>query len=53
MDTDFLKLENVILTPHIGTALVETRIEMATAVAEDMILALEGKTPTGAVNFIV
>ena len=53
VDPDFFKVENVILTPHIGTAIVETRVEMATAIAEDIMLALEGKMPTGAVNYVL
>jgi glyoxylate reductase len=48
----FLELPNVICTPHIGTALAETRLEMARAIAQDILLALEGKTPSGAVNHI-
>ncbi|MDD5494248.1 MAG: D-glycerate dehydrogenase [Dehalococcoidia bacterium] len=48
----FLELPNVICTPHIGTALVETRLEMARVIAQDIMLALEGKTPSGAVNHI-
>ena len=33
--------------------MVKTRVEMATAVAEDIIVALEGNIPTGAVNYIM
>ena len=53
VDPDFFRLDNVILTPHIGTAIVETRVEMATAIAQDITLALEGKIPIGAVNHLL
>ncbi len=53
VNPDFFKLEKVILTPHIGTAIAETRLEMATAVAEDIISALQGKIPVGAVNYVL
>jgi len=50
VNPDFMRMKNVICTPHIGTAIAETRVEMAIAIAEDIILALEGKNPIGAVN---
>jgi glyoxylate reductase len=38
-------LNNVVLTPHIGSASHETRSRMAQMVARDIIQALEGETP--------
>lgn len=44
------KLENVILTPHIASASVAARDEMAKIAAENIIDFLEGKTPKNVVN---
>lgn len=40
-----LKLPNVVLAPHIGSATEETRGEMARKVARDVVLALKAETP--------
>ena len=45
-----LKLQNVVLTPHIASASVETRRKMSTMAAENVIAALEGKRPPPLVN---
>ena len=45
-----LKLENVVLMPHIGSASVETRTKMATMAVENCIAALTGKKPPNLVN---
>jgi len=45
-----LKLKNVILLPHIGSATIETRTKMAFIVAENLIAALEGKIPPDIIN---
>ncbi|HOO74435.1 MAG TPA: NAD(P)-dependent oxidoreductase, partial [Tepiditoga sp.] len=37
-------LENVVLTPHIGSASIETRNRMSVMSASDIINVLEGKT---------
>jgi glyoxylate reductase len=47
-----LKLDNVVLTPHIASGSVETRAKMAIMAAENVIAALDGKTPPNAVNRI-
>jgi glyoxylate reductase len=39
----FLALENVVLTPHIGSASVATRIRMAELAVENLIAGLEGR----------
>ncbi len=45
-----LKLENVVLLPHIGSASVETRTKMATMAVENCIAALKGERPPNLVN---
>ncbi|MGH2723372.1 MAG: 2-hydroxyacid dehydrogenase [Actinomycetota bacterium] len=45
-----LALENVVLTPHLGSATVETRTAMGMAAAENLVAALEGRRPPAAVN---
>ncbi|HHE64982.1 MAG TPA: D-glycerate dehydrogenase, partial [Bacteroidetes bacterium] len=44
------KLENVMLTPHLGSATVQTRNEMARIAALNLISVLEGKKPPHPVN---
>ncbi|HHY28899.1 MAG TPA: NAD(P)-binding domain-containing protein [Desulfitobacterium dehalogenans] len=44
------KLDQVVLTPHIGNATVETRDAMAAIAAENIIAVLKGKTPLTCVN---
>ena len=43
-------LENVVLTPHIGTNTVETREQMARACGKRILDALAGCTPQNVVN---
>ena len=45
-----LTLDNVIVTPHIASASVETRTKMALMAAENLIAGLKGKMPPNAVN---
>ena len=45
-----LGLENLALTPHIGSASRATRIRMATRAAENCVAALEGRRPPNLVN---
>lgn len=48
---DLLKMENVLLLPHIGSATLETRMNMALMCAENLITALiKHKTPPNLVN---
>ncbi|MBI4691989.1 MAG: D-glycerate dehydrogenase [Candidatus Terrybacteria bacterium] len=44
------ELDNVILTPHIASATEETRSKMSEMAAENIIAALEGKTPPNIVK---
>lgn len=45
-----IELDNVVITPHTASGSVETRGKMATMAAENVLAALEGKTPPNAVN---
>ena len=47
---DFLTLDNVVLTPHIGSATRATRLGMARLAAENLMAALAGKAPPNQVN---
>lgn len=49
-DADFLTLDNVVLTPHIGSATRATRMRMAALAAENITAALTGKIPSNLVR---
>lgn len=49
-DSPLLKLDNVIITPHIASASYATRKKMAIMAAENLIAALSGKMPPNCVN---
>lgn len=44
-DHPFAKMENVVLTPHIGSSTQETRKKMAEITVQNLILSLQGKNP--------
>ena len=44
------RLENVVLTPHIASASIETREKMAVMAAQNLIDALDGRKPKNLVN---
>ncbi len=44
------KLSNVVLTPHIGSAVVEIREDMANIVVDNILAHLDGKRPPNCVN---
>lgn len=46
----FLELKNVALTPHIGSASLNTRLAMANTAAGNLIAALSGATPPNLLN---
>ena len=46
---ELLEMENVVLTPHIGTQTLETRIIMARTVCNNVIGFLEGDRPVSRV----
>lgn len=49
-ENPLLKLKNVVLTPHIGSATIETRKRMAILAAENTIKALNNEIPPSLVN---
>jgi glyoxylate reductase len=50
ISTKLLRLKNVVVLPHIGTASVETRIRMGLIVAENLKAVFEGRIPPHQVN---
>ncbi len=46
----YLKLSNVVLTPHIGSASRATRVTMCNTAAANMTAVLEGREPANPVN---
>jgi glyoxylate reductase len=50
VDNPLLKLDNIVVAPHISSASFETRAKMAEMVAENLIAFFEGKTPPNLVN---
>ena len=50
LDPGFLDLDNVVLTPHIGTATRATRVAMALRAAENLVAAMQGHRPRDLVN---
>jgi glyoxylate reductase len=45
-----LKMPNVVTTPHLGSAVVEVREQMANIVVDNILALLEGRTPPNCVN---
>jgi glyoxylate reductase len=50
MDNPLLKLDNLVVAPHISSASFETRARMAEMVADNLIAFFAGKTPPNLVN---
>jgi glyoxylate reductase len=50
LNPDFLTLSNVVLTPHIASASVATRLAMANCAADNLIAALTGALPPNQLN---
>jgi glyoxylate reductase len=50
LDNPLLKLDNVVVAPHISSASYETRSRMAEMVAENLVALFEGKKPPNLVN---
>ena len=50
INPDLLKLPNVVLLPHLGSATIEARTKMAQLCAENVIRVLGGKSPKTKVN---
>ena len=47
---ELYKMDNVILTPHIGSATWESRDQMSMLAAENMIAMIKGETPPNLLN---
>jgi glyoxylate reductase len=43
-------MANVVTTPHLGSAVVEVREQMANIVVDNILALLDGKTPPNCVN---
>jgi len=50
LDDPLLTLDNVVVTPHIGSASVATRARMAEMAVENVLQALRGEMPSNCVN---
>jgi glyoxylate reductase len=46
----WVPLENVTLSPHVGSATAETRLSMATLASENLLAALRGERPPNLIN---
>ena len=49
-DNRLLSLQNVVTLPHIGSATLKTRQQMAMTAAENLVAGLQGKTPPNIVR---
>jgi len=49
-DDPLLELDNIIITPHIASASVATRLAMARMAVENLLTALRGQVPPQCVN---
>jgi len=49
-DNPLLKLDNVVLTPHSASLTVESKINMAVTVVEEIVKVLKGERPKYLVN---
>ena len=50
VSAELKKMKNVVLNPHLGSATVEVREEMANIVVDNIEALLKGETPPGCVN---
>jgi len=50
VEPELLKLENVVLAPHIGSSSRETRLKMCLMAAENVLAGLKGERPPNLVN---
>ena len=47
----FLKLENIVLAPHVGSSTKETRMKMAEITIKNLILGIKGKKPIYSIGY--
>ncbi len=47
----FLKLENIVLAPHVGSSTKETRVKMAKITMKNLILGMNGKKPIYSIGY--
>jgi gluconate 2-dehydrogenase len=50
LNPDFLKLDNVVLAPHVGSSTEATRKAMAMLAAQNLVAALQGQLPPNLIN---
>ena len=50
VDSPLLQLDNLVVTPHIGSATLETREAMARCAVDNLLAALAGERPSNLVN---
>ena len=50
MEAELLDLSNVVLAPHIGSAVSELREEMALLVADNILAIIQGRRPPNCFN---
>jgi len=50
MDNPLLKMDNVVLAPHLASGSIESRAAMAVLAAKNMVAALEGELPSNLLN---
>lgn len=50
MDEPLLKLDNVVMPPHLGSGSINTRIKMASMAVENCLAGVTGRMPPNAVN---
>jgi glyoxylate reductase len=50
LDSPLLKLDNIIIAPHIASASIQTRTKMATMAAANLIAGLKGERLPNCVN---
>jgi glyoxylate reductase len=50
VEPDLLTMQNVVLTPHLGSAVKELRESMANVVADNILAVLDGRQPPNCWN---
>lgn len=50
VESDLINLDNVVLTPHVGTSTLDTRIIMGEGCARNIFAVFDGKLPPNCVN---